>query len=104
MSMPNKPKLSKNNLLMRSPLAWLLWILLLGMIINAVNNISITGVPKEITYSQLFHILKDKPESIKQATKTETILRGEFSDNSKSTHYSEISLPSIYRDFQTADY
>ena len=83
MSMPNKPKLSKNNLLMRSPLAWLLWILLLGMIINAVNNISITGVPKEITYSQLFHILKDKPESIKQATKTETILRGEFSDNSK---------------------
>ena len=83
MPIPNKPKLSKNNLLKRSPLVWFLWILLLGMVINAINNISVAGVPKEITYSQFFHILKDKPESIKQATKTETVLRGEFSDNSK---------------------
>ncbi|MBU0548305.1 MAG: ATP-dependent zinc metalloprotease FtsH [Candidatus Omnitrophica bacterium] len=53
------------------------------MLINTISNIPITGIPKEIQYSQFFRILRDSPETIKQATKTETILQGEFSDNSK---------------------
>ena len=83
MSTPNKPKLNKNNLFKRSPLGLLLMVFLLIMAINAISNIPITGVPKEISYSQFFHVLKDKPESIKQATKIETLLQGEFTDKSK---------------------
>lgn len=83
MSMQNKPKLNKNNLFKRSPFAWLLIIFLFIMLINTISNIPITGIPKEIQYSQFFRILRDSPETIKQATKTETILQGEFSDNSK---------------------
>ncbi|MDD5561400.1 MAG: ATP-dependent zinc metalloprotease FtsH [Candidatus Omnitrophica bacterium] len=83
MPIQNKPKINKNNLFKRSPLGWLLIIFLFIMLVNTINNIPITGIPKEIPYSQFFRILRDNPESIKQATKTEIILQGEFSDNSK---------------------
>ncbi|MCK9430853.1 MAG: ATP-dependent zinc metalloprotease FtsH [Candidatus Omnitrophica bacterium] len=81
--MQNKPKSNKNNIFKRSPLGWLLIIFLFIMLVNSISNIPITGIPKEITYSQFFRTLRDKPETIKQATKTETILQGEFTDNSK---------------------
>ncbi len=81
--MQNKPKLNKNNLFKRSPFGWLLIIFLFIMLVNSINNIPISGIPKEISYSQFFRTLRDNPESIKQATKTETILQGEFTDNSK---------------------
>jgi cell division protease FtsH len=83
MSMQNKPKLNKNNLFKRSPLGWLLIFFLFIMLANTISNIPITGIPKEIPYSQFFRTIRDNPESIKQVTKTETILQGEFSDNSK---------------------
>jgi len=83
MSMQNKPKSNKRNLFKRSPFGWLLLIFLFIMLVNTINNIPITGIPKEIPYSQFFRTLRDNPDSIKQVTKTETILQGEFTDNSK---------------------
>lgn len=83
MPMQDKPKSNKSNLFKRSPFGWLLLIFLFIMLVNTINNIPITGIPKEITYSQFFRTIRDNPESIKQATKTETILQGEFSDKSK---------------------
>ncbi|MDO8424671.1 MAG: ATP-dependent zinc metalloprotease FtsH, partial [bacterium] len=56
---------------------------LLIILMNSFNNIPVTGIPKEISYSQFYQTLKNKPEGIKKVTKTETILQGEFTDNSK---------------------
>jgi cell division protease FtsH len=42
-----------------------------------------TGIPKEISYSGFYEILKTSPEKIKSVTKVETVLQGEFTDNSK---------------------
>lgn len=83
MPSPNRNKSNKNNKIKRFPFGWLLVFLLLIFLMNAFNNIPISGVPKEISYSQFYRILKDNPERIKQVTKTETILQGEYSDNSK---------------------
>ena len=83
MPVQNKPKLSKNNLFKRSPFGWLLVFFLFIMLMNSFNNIPITGAPKEIPYSQFFRTLRDNPDSIKQVTKIETILQGEFLDKSK---------------------
>jgi len=79
----NKNKSNKNNKLKRFPFGWLLAFFLLVLMMNAFNNIPISGVPKEISYSQFYRILKDNPERIKQVSKTETILQGEYSDNLK---------------------
>ncbi len=79
----NKPKSNKNNMFKRFPFGWLLVIFLFIMLVNTFNNVSVTGVPKEISYSQFYQTLKDNPERIKKVTKTETVLQGDFSDNSK---------------------
>ena len=79
----NKPKSNKNNNFKRFPLGWLFAFFLFIIIINFFGNIPITGVPKEITYSQFYKTLKENPDNIKKVTKTETILQGDFSDNSK---------------------
>ncbi|MFA6129785.1 MAG: ATP-dependent zinc metalloprotease FtsH [Candidatus Omnitrophota bacterium] len=83
MPLENKPKSNKNNIFKRSPLGWLLIIFLFIMLVNTINNIPTNGIPKEISYSQFFRTLRDNPGNIKNATKTESILQGEFSDNSK---------------------
>ncbi|MDD5109150.1 MAG: ATP-dependent zinc metalloprotease FtsH [Candidatus Omnitrophica bacterium] len=79
----NKNKSNKNNKIKRFPFGWLLLFLMLIFLMNAFNNIPITGVPKEISYSQFYQILKNNPERIKQVAKTETILQGEYTDSSK---------------------
>lgn len=81
--MQNKPKANKNNFLKRSPLGWILIIFFFIMLVNSINNIPLNGVPKEISYSQFFRTVKESPQSVKRATKTENILEGEFTDNSK---------------------
>ena len=83
MRTPKNPKSNKTNIMKRFPFGWLLIFFLLIMLMNSFNNIPVTGIPKEITYSQFYQTLKNKPESIKKVTKTESILQGEFSDNSK---------------------
>jgi len=83
MTPENKPKSNKNNIFKRFPFGWLLVFFLFIMLLNTFNNIPITGIPKEISYSKFYHILKDNPDTIKQVTKVETILQGEFTDNAK---------------------
>ncbi|MFH1191807.1 MAG: ATP-dependent zinc metalloprotease FtsH [Candidatus Omnitrophota bacterium] len=83
MASEKKPNLNKINILKRFPFGWLLVFFLLIMLMSSFSNLPITGIPKEITYSQFYQILKNKPESIKSVAKTENILQGDFSDNSK---------------------
>lgn len=66
----------------RFPFGWIIASIVFYLLISSLN-VSITGVPKEMPYSQFYAILKDAPEKIKSVTKTETILRGEFTDNFK---------------------
>ncbi|MCX5698742.1 MAG: ATP-dependent zinc metalloprotease FtsH [Candidatus Omnitrophica bacterium] len=77
------PKLNKTNIIKHFPFGWLLVFFLLIMLMNSFNNIPVTGIPKEITYSHFYQTLKNNSESIKKVTKTESILQGEFADNSK---------------------
>ncbi len=77
------PKPNKTNSIKRFPFAWLLVFFLLIMLVNSFNNVSVTGIPKEISYSQFYQTLKNSPESIKKATKIETVIQGDYADNSK---------------------
>ncbi len=71
----------KNNILKRSPLGWIMMIILVFIILNSIN-IPINGVPKEITYGEFYTILKDNPTRIKNVVKRELLLQGEFTDKS----------------------
>ena len=81
--MPKQNKPNKNNMFKRFPFGWLLAFFLFIMLVNSFNNIPIAGIPKEISYSQFYQVLKNNPERIKLVTKTETILQGDFAYNSK---------------------
>jgi cell division protease FtsH len=70
----------KNNLLKRSPLAWVTLIILAFIILSSVN-IPVNGIPKEITYSDFYSLLKSNPSKIRSLVKRETIVQGEFTDN-----------------------
>ncbi|MDD5042388.1 MAG: ATP-dependent zinc metalloprotease FtsH [Candidatus Omnitrophica bacterium] len=83
MPIQNKSKQKKGNLFKRSPFGWLLIIFLFVMLANSLTNMPVNGIPKEISYSQFFRTIRDNPDRIKSATKTETVLQGEFSDNSR---------------------
>jgi cell division protease FtsH len=82
MAKNNTPKSKKNNILKRFPLGWILVIIIFYLMISSLN-VSVTGVPKEIPYSQFYSTLKNSPDKIKTVTKIENVLQGEFSDNSK---------------------
>ena len=74
----------KNNILKRSPLGWIVMIVLVFIILNSIN-IPINGAPKDMTYGQFYTVLKNNPASIKTVTKTELVLHGEFTDKSTFT-------------------
>lgn len=76
----SKPK--KINMFKGSPFGWILIIIVLFFVLNSIN-IPMSGVPKEVVYSDFYKVLREKPEQIKSVIKIETILQGEFSDNSK---------------------
>ncbi len=82
MANDKKSKPNKTNIFKRSPFGWILAIILFYIFINSLN-FSMSGVPREITYSDFYERLKNSPESFKSVTKIETVLQGEFSDNSK---------------------
>jgi cell division protease FtsH len=84
MKMANQkiPKSKKTNILRRFPFGWIFAIIIFILILNSLN-IPITGLPREIPYSDFYRALKDNPEKIKSVTKTETILQGEFTDGFK---------------------
>ena len=83
MPLQNKPDANKNNKFKRFSFGWLILFFLCVILVNSFSNIPINGIPKEITYSQFYKILKEDPSRIRRVAKTETILQGEFSDNSK---------------------
>ncbi len=76
------PKSKKKNMLRRFPWLWLIIITVFYLLVNSLS-IPITGIPKEISYSDFYGILKDNPQKIKSVTKIETVLQGQFTDNSK---------------------
>ncbi|PIP20703.1 MAG: cell division protein FtsH [Candidatus Omnitrophica bacterium CG23_combo_of_CG06-09_8_20_14_all_40_11] len=77
----NIPKSKKNKILRRFPWFWLLIIAIFYLLINSLT-IPMAG-PKEISYSDFYGILKATPEKIKSVAKIESVLQGEFTDNSK---------------------
>jgi len=83
MTYRKKNNLNKNNKLKRFPLGWLIFSFMVVYLIIASSNVPVTGAPKEISYSQFYQNLKTSPDRIKQVTKTESILHGEYSDGSK---------------------
>jgi len=82
MANSNIPKSTKNNILKRFPWFWILIIVTFYLLFN-FSTMPITGVPREITYSEFYGILKNNPDKIKSVAKIETMLQGEFTDNSK---------------------
>ncbi|MFH1128654.1 MAG: ATP-dependent zinc metalloprotease FtsH [Candidatus Omnitrophota bacterium] len=76
------PNSKKNNILRRFPWIWLVVIAIFYIMFNSLT-VPLTGVPREISYSEFYGILKDKPDNIKSVAKIETILQGEFNDGSK---------------------
>jgi len=55
------------------------------------------GMPSEITYSELYNLLKDNPNTfrIKSVVKTEDEIHGEFSDGSRFKTYVPIDDPAL---------
>jgi len=70
----------KNNPLKRSPLGWVIIIILTFILLNSIN-LSITGIPKEITYGEFYSMLKNNPAAIKSAVKRESVVQGELANN-----------------------
>ena len=82
MAKQNIPKSKKNNAFQRSPFGWIIAFIIFLIILNFIN-MPLSGVPKELTYGDFYHTLKDNPEKIKTVTKVESRLQGELTDNSK---------------------
>ena len=72
----------KRNILQRFPFGWIFAVIILVMLFNSLS-VPISGVPKEISYSDFYKALKEHPEKIKAVTKTENVLQGDFMDNSR---------------------
>jgi len=75
-------KSKRRNVFQRFPMGWLFGIIIFILLINMLS-IPITGVPKEMSYSDFYLVLKDHPDKIKSVAKIETVLQGEFTDNTK---------------------
>ena len=80
----NLPKFKKNKPAMNHfPWGWLSVIFLVWLLLSSpLLNMGSTPT-KDITYSEFYQILKNQPDKIRSVTKTETILQGEFTDNTK---------------------
>ncbi len=77
-------RIKKKNIFQRFPFGWLLGFFALLLLINSFN-IPITGIPKELTYSEFYRILKDSPGVINWVIKTEGGLKleGELTNKSR---------------------
>ncbi|MFA4888666.1 MAG: ATP-dependent zinc metalloprotease FtsH [Candidatus Omnitrophota bacterium] len=78
----NLQKNKKINLFKRLPIGWVMVFIVFILVINSLN-VSVSGIPKEITYSAFYQVLKTEPDKIKYVTKMETRLEGEFKDGGK---------------------
>jgi cell division protease FtsH len=66
----------------RFPFGWVIAIFLVYLFLSSIN-LPVTGVPREIAYSDFYKIIKASPEEIKSLTKTDTLLSGEFKNGNK---------------------
>ncbi len=82
----NGHKFKKNKVLKRFPWGWLVVILLVYLFLSS-PFINISGLPKEIAYSEFYSLLKNSPDKIKSVVKRDSRLEGEFTDNSKFSVY-----------------
>ncbi|MCM8800172.1 MAG: AAA family ATPase, partial [Candidatus Omnitrophica bacterium] len=71
-----KKKFSRNSIL------WLIVILGIFWLLNNIE-VSTKGLPRELTYSQLYQILKTRPQDIKSLSKTEGLLQGDLIDGTR---------------------
>jgi len=78
----SNPKFRKNKFFKRSPFGWI-FLIIIGYLLISSLNISATGIPKEMAYSEFYSLLKANPDKIKSVTKIETVLQGELSDGGK---------------------
>jgi cell division protease FtsH len=82
-NLTNNPKSKKdNNFLKRLPLGWILGLFIFILIIRSFD-VSISGIPKEMTYSDFYRILSDEPARIYSVTKIDNLMQGEMIDHSK---------------------
>jgi len=81
--MPPKKNKNNHNKIKRFPFGWLFIFLVFLFLANSLTSVPIAGVPKEISYSQFYQIVKDNPDRIKNVAKTETILQGEYTEGGK---------------------
>ncbi|MFH0827546.1 MAG: ATP-dependent zinc metalloprotease FtsH [Candidatus Omnitrophota bacterium] len=80
----NGHKFKKNKGLKRFPWGWLIVIFLAYIFIfSPFIQMPNFSVPKEMAYLEFYKTLKDSPNEIKSVVKTENVLLGEFSNNTK---------------------
>ncbi len=72
----------KNTFWKKFPFGWVLAIVIFYLLISSVN-ISVSGVPKEMPYSDFYRTLTTSPDQIKSVTKVESVLQGEKADGTK---------------------
>lgn len=78
-----KHKNLKNNKFLKNfPWGWIIAIAMFYILINLLNT-STTTVPKEISYGDFYHILKNEPRRIKAITKIENELEGDYAEGGK---------------------
>jgi len=80
----NAPKSKKNNGFRKIPLGWILAFIVFLLFINSLNLTPISGLAKEISYSEFYRTLKNNPQNIKSLVKFENELQGEFKEDRKS--------------------
>ncbi|MFH1889072.1 MAG: ATP-dependent zinc metalloprotease FtsH [Candidatus Omnitrophota bacterium] len=78
---PNIPKSNKNKVFRRFPWIWIAVVFLFYLLFNSLT-VPLTGVPKEMSYSDFYALLKESPENIDWAAKIEGGLKveGELKD------------------------
>ncbi|MDD4899641.1 MAG: ATP-dependent zinc metalloprotease FtsH [Candidatus Omnitrophica bacterium] len=74
----------KKNIFQRFPWGWILGVLVFYLFINSLNN-SISGVQKELQYSDFYSVVNTTPDRVKYVVLTtiENKLSGEFTDGTR---------------------
>lgn len=76
------PKAGSKKKFNQSRLIWIIIILGIYYLLNSIS-VTVSGIPREITYSDFYNTLKNQPTKIKYLVKIENELQGEFTDNTK---------------------
>jgi len=85
MANQNGHKYKKNKGLKRFPWAWVLAIFLVYLFLIAPKITIPNFSPKEISYLDFFRMVRDSPDQVRTVVKSDNVLTGEFSDNSRFT-------------------